>query len=74
MAYCAHYIGDLSQPLHNTLYDEYNRKNHGKTDGVINDRILDNLDAIKVYDIELRTEGDLVKEIARIANLSLTLG
>lgn len=22
LAYCAHYVGDLSQPLHNTLYDD----------------------------------------------------
>jgi hypothetical protein len=74
MAYCAHYIGDLSQPLHNTLYDDYNRRSHGKTDGVINDGILDNLEAIKVYSIEIKNEEDLVKEIARIANLSMVLG
>jgi hypothetical protein len=74
MAYCAHYIGDLSQPLHNILYDNYNKRNHGKTDGVINEGILDNLEMIKVYDIEIKSEGDLAKEIARIANLSMTLG
>lgn len=74
IAYSAHYIGDLSQPLHNTLYDEYNRKNHGKTDGVINDGILDSLEAIKVYDIEIKSEEDLAREIARTANLSMTLG
>jgi hypothetical protein len=74
LAYCAHYIGDLSQPLHNTLYDDYNKKNHNKTDGVINDGILDNLEAIKVYPIEIKTQEDLSKEIARIANISMTLG
>jgi hypothetical protein len=74
MAYCAHYIGDLSQPLHNTLYDDYNRKNHGKTDGVINNWIFDNLEAVKGYDIEVKSEGDLAKEIARIANLSMAMG
>jgi hypothetical protein len=74
LAYCAHYIGDLSQPLHSILYSDYNRRNHGKTDGVINDGILDNLEAIKVYDIEIKTEADLVREIARIANLSMALG
>jgi hypothetical protein len=74
LAYCAHYIGDLSQPLHSILYSDYNKKNHGKTDGVINDGILDNLEAIKVYDIELKNEGDLAKKIARIANLSMALG
>ncbi|MGA2228329.1 MAG: hypothetical protein ABSH41_28180 [Syntrophobacteraceae bacterium] len=25
LAYCAHYVGDLSMPLHNTLYDSFNR-------------------------------------------------
>ena len=74
LAYCAHYIGDLSQPLHSILYSDYNKRNHTKTDGVINDGILDNLEAIKVYDIEIKTEEDLAKEIARIANLSMALG
>ena len=74
MAYCAHYVGDLSQPLHNTLYDDYNRKNYGKTDGVINAGILHNLEEIRVFDIEVKSEGDLAKEIARIANLSMAVG
>jgi hypothetical protein len=74
LAYCAHYIGDLSQPLHSILYSDYNKKNHTKTDGVINDGILDNLEAIKVYPIEVNSEEDLAKEIARIANLSMALG
>jgi hypothetical protein len=74
IAYCAHYIGDLSQPLHNTLYSDYNKRNHGKTDGVINEGILDNPEAIKVYPIEIKSETDLAREIARIANLSMALG
>jgi hypothetical protein len=74
LAYCAHYIGDLSQPLHSILYDEYNSRNHSKTDGVINDGILDNLEAIKIYPIEIKTEEELAKEIARVANLSMVLG
>ena len=43
-------------------------------DGIINDEVLDNLDKIKVYPIEIKTEQDLAREIARIANLSLVLG
>jgi hypothetical protein len=74
MAYCAHYIGDLSQPLHNTLYSDYNERNHGKTGGLIKYGILDNLEMIKVYDIEVNSEEGLAKEIARIANLSMALG
>ena len=74
LAYCAHYIGDLSQPLHSIMYSDYNKRNHTKTDGVINDGILDKLEAIEVYDIEIKTEDELAKEIARIASLSMALG
>ena len=43
-------------------------------DGVVNDGIMDNLDKIKVYPIEIKTEQDLVREIARITSLSMVLG
>ena len=74
LAFCAHYVGDLSQPLHNTLYDSYNRKYHKTTDGIINDEVLDNIDRIKIYPIKIESEKDLAKEIARIANLSMKKG
>jgi hypothetical protein len=74
LAFCAHYVGDLSQPLHNTLYNGYNRRNHSETDGIIDDEVLDNLDRIEIYPIEIETEIDLAEEIARIANLSMKLG
>ena len=74
LAFCAHYVGDLSMPLHNTLYNAYNRKTHTVTDGTINDEVLDNLSKIRVYPIEIKSEGDFAKEVARIANLSMKLG
>lgn len=74
LAYCAHYVGDLSQPLHNILYYSYNRKNHMATDGIINDEVLNNLDKIKIYPITVNSEADLAREIARIANISMNLG
>jgi len=74
LAFCAHYVGDLSQPLHNTLYNSYNRKNHKTIDGIINDEVLDNVDRIKIYPIKIESEGDLANEIARIANLSIKKG
>jgi hypothetical protein len=43
-------------------------------DGVVNDGILDNLDKIKIYPIEIRSEQDFVMKIARIASLSMALG
>lgn len=74
LAFCAHYVGDLSQPLHNTSYNEYNQRNHVATDGTINDEVLYNRSLIEVYPIEIQSEQDLAVEVARIANLSLNLG
>jgi len=74
IAFCAHYVGDLSQPLHNISYDAYNRKYHKPTDGIINDEVLDNLSKIKIYPITVNSEADMAREIARIANLAINLG
>ena len=74
LAFVAHYMGDLSQPLHNTAYNAYNRKHHQTTDATINGEVLDNLDRIKIYNITITSEADLAHEIARIANLSMVLG
>jgi hypothetical protein len=74
LGYCAHYVGDLSQPLHNTLYNFYNRKNHVITDGIVNDEVLDNMSRIEIYPITITSEQELAGEIARIANISLALG
>jgi len=43
-------------------------------DGIVNDEVLDHLERIKVYPIVIKFEDDLVREIARIANLSMKLG
>jgi hypothetical protein len=74
LAFCAHYVGDLSQPLHNTPYNAYNRKNHVATDGIIEAEVLYNLPLIEVYPINIESEADLASEVAKIANLSINLG
>jgi hypothetical protein len=74
LAFCAHYVGDLSQPLHNTVYNAFNQKYHVRIDGIINDEVLDNFHKIKIYHITIESEKDLAKEIARIANVSRALG
>jgi hypothetical protein len=43
-------------------------------DGIVNDEVAGNLEKIRIYPIEIKSEEDLLKEIARIANLSLKLG
>ncbi len=79
LAFCAHYIADLSSPLHNVPYDDFNRMRHLENDGKINNEALKNIEKIKkhMYRIYLRPdhfEFDLAKEIARIATESGELG
>lgn len=74
LAYCAHYVGDLSQPLHNTRYNPFNRKNHKTIDAIVDDEVLANIDKIKTYPLIITSEADLASEIARIANLTIALG
>ena len=74
LAFCAHYLGDLSMPLHNTLYNAYNRRNHTRTDAVINDEVLENLGRIKIYPIRIQSEADLARAVAKIANQAMNLG
>ena len=74
LGFCAHYVGDLSQPLHNIDYNLFNMTYHKDIDGIIDDRILDNSDKIKIYPIKIDSEETLAREIARIAYLSMALG
>ncbi len=77
--YCAHYIGDLTMPLHNIAYDDFNKEYHQANDGILEDDILEATDKIsaRIYVIKLgkeNFEADLAREIARIANISRKLG
>lgn len=79
LAYCAHYIADLSQPLHNIPHDDFSKAWHPTDDGIVEDTILDEQQKITrhMYVIQLTRdnfEADLACEIARIANLSRKLG
>ena len=79
MAFAVHYIGDLSQPLHNISNDNFNRAHHSINDGIVEGEVLDKISEIQknMYEIKLRPsnfEEDLAKGIARIANISRVLG
>lgn len=79
LAYCVHYVGDLSQPLHSLPNDQFNKDRHQANDGIVDAEVLQNLGRIKakMYPIHLRPEQfekDLSREIARIAALSYKLG
>ena len=79
LAYAAHYIGDLSQPLHNTSYDAFNRTRHERNDGTVEALALENVGRIQrlMQPVSLGRESferDLAREIARIANGARKLG
>jgi hypothetical protein len=74
LSFCAHYLGDLSQPLHNMEYNYFNKTYDKAVDGTVNDEVLENLNKIKVYPIQINSEEDLAREIARVANVALVLG
>jgi hypothetical protein len=79
IAFCAHYVADLSQPLHNIFYDDFNKTHHDVNDGIVEAEVLKNIGLIEknMYPINLRPnffEEDLSKEIERIANISRKLG
>ena len=79
LVYCAHYISDLSMPLHNIAYDDFNEQHHNANDGTVEDTILNEPEKITryMYTVNLSNkdfETDLAREIARIANISRKLG
>jgi hypothetical protein len=39
--YCAHYISDLTMPLHNIAFDDFNKEHHDANDGIVEKTILD---------------------------------
>jgi len=78
IAFCVHYAGDLSQPLHHVPYDDFNKAHHLINDGIVEDEVLKNIALIEknMYPVNLRPdylEEDLSREIARIAGISKML-
>jgi hypothetical protein len=76
LVFCAHYIGDLSMPLHNSPYDDFNKNRHGINDGIIDSNARNNIGYIQrnMEDIPVGSEADLAREIAKVANTSRSLG
>ncbi|HET6343797.1 MAG TPA: hypothetical protein VFH51_02645, partial [Myxococcota bacterium] len=72
--FLAHYVGDLTQPLHNVPHDAFNRANHARYDGVVNDR-ADLRDEIRrrMVPVPIPDEEALITEVVRIANITRAL-
>jgi hypothetical protein len=75
LAFCAHYLGDLTMPMHNMPLSEFSKKYHKEMESFVNEEGLVTLaEKIKPYPLQIDSETALMKEIARIANVSLQLG
>ena len=76
LVFCSHYIGDLSMPLHNTPYDDFNKSRHSVNDGIIESNARNNIGFIQrnMEGIAIGNEADLAREIAKVANTSRRLG
>lgn len=73
--YLAHYVGDLSQPLHQMANDAFNKAHHLHVDGMVNDRAnLDKEIRQRMMPRTVTNEADVVREIVRLANQSRALG
>ena len=76
LAFCAHYVGDLSMPLHNTPYDDFNRSRHALNDGVIEASVRDSVASVRsrMSPPVIGNEADLVREVAAVAESARRLG
>lgn len=68
-AFLAHYVGDLSQPLHNSPYDLFNKKNHKRIDGLVDDiPNLAELIFLRMGKLRICTDAEIVVAVADLAN------
>lgn len=74
IGFLAHYVGDLSMPLHNTAYNDFNKARHSINDGIIENEIADNLNKIIITDIIIKSQDDIIDQIVKIANEAKELG
>ena len=84
LAIASHYIGDLSNPLHNITYDDFNKSRHSGSDNRVDKDLADEQEVARTDEIKAKTyeikispdhwEADMAREIARIAILSRQLG
>jgi hypothetical protein len=72
--FLAHYIGDLSQPLHQSANDAFNKAHHLHIDGIVNDRVdLEAQIRRRMVPVAVNNEADLIREVVRVASASLAL-
>jgi hypothetical protein len=74
LAFLGHYLGDLCNPLHNTAYDDFNKKRHKDNDAIVEQDITAYLQYIPIFEIEINSEEDVINMMIQVANNSIKLG
>lgn len=74
LGYLGHYVGDLSNPLHNIAYNEFNKNHHNINDGIIENEIAFSINNIVITEIVINSIDDIANEIVKIANDAKELG
>lgn len=76
LIFCAHYVGDLSMPLHNTSFNDFNRDRHSINDGIIESSVRNNIGYIQsmMTPPGINSEADLAREVAAVAESACMLG
>lgn len=74
LAYVGHYCGDLLAPLHNITYPGFNKENHSKFDGLVEDEVLDNTGKIPVVVYSIKSEDELIELVSRLGEQSRKMG
>lgn len=76
LIFCAHYVGDLSMPLHNTPMDEFNCTYHTINDGIIESSVRSNIGYMqrKMHPPYIDSEDALAREVAAVAESARRLG
>ena len=70
-SFLAHYVGDLSQPLHNSPYDHFNKVNHDRIDGIVdNVQELTKKVSLFMVQIVLQSDDELLVAVANLANVA----
>ncbi len=78
LAWVGHYIGDLSNPLHNIEYEQFNKICHAANDSMLESVISSLVDSLKKTvknnPIVIKNEDDLAKYIVELASKSKAIG
>ena len=74
LSFTGHYIGDLSNPVHNMRFNDFNIARHTDNDAVLDGNIQAEIKKIRINAFTIKNEEELIDKIIEIAAISKRLG